>query len=658
MAKAPDYIGGYPLLNEFMIKSTDKPRRVVVRLRRGITVRGTVRDSRTEGADRRGDGRPGHPRLAVLGARRGQAGQDRRRRALRGPRRRPALGVSATHPDYIHDLEFPDGKTIGPNHDVFLERGVTIAVDGRRRRRQAAGRGDGRGPERQAGHVGRKDGRLVLRNPGLVLGLTFRKDGFIDRKLDAEEIRRELPKPEGLVVVMERLIGLTGRVVAPDGRPVAAFTVAAGPGELPPRSDSVRREVQDRDGRFSLDLSKPGTTWVGVAAEGFAAWEGWVEVKRGGPPLEVRLSPGVAVTARVVVPEAAEESRQGEARPAPRQVGHRRNALRALCRGSSRPARRPSRPTARCGFDHVRPDRYRLIIEGPGVPETALALDVPDAGLRRRDRPHRRPHCDRPHRGPRLASEVQGRGVVGVRQGLCRRIPLRRHSATRTTAGIAFQADENGRFKVDRVPVGLTTVGFPYQVFDVINSYTWSALVVEGQTTKVRAFEPEGAAEFTLAFAIGDGSKAQYESGTGLGASRKVDNVTVSSRAVRGVREEGSDAARADVPGGVWCPFRRARSRSPSPTGSSSMSQRKVVLPDVGPGTYRLRVYDWFGSRDLDSGPLFDREVVVPPGGRGEVTIALGAGCITGKIPAPDEQLRASRGGDRRRAGGTHPAAT
>jgi hypothetical protein len=48
VAKSADYIGGYPLLNEFVIKSTASPRRVVIRLRRGITVSGTVRDSRTK----------------------------------------------------------------------------------------------------------------------------------------------------------------------------------------------------------------------------------------------------------------------------------------------------------------------------------------------------------------------------------------------------------------------------------------------------------------------------------------------------------------------------------------------------------------------------------------------------------------------------------
>ena len=56
MAKAPDYIGGYPMLNEFVIKTDDVARRVVVRLRKGITVKGTVLDSRTNSPSSRGDG--------------------------------------------------------------------------------------------------------------------------------------------------------------------------------------------------------------------------------------------------------------------------------------------------------------------------------------------------------------------------------------------------------------------------------------------------------------------------------------------------------------------------------------------------------------------------------------------------------------------------
>ena len=87
MAKAPDYIGGYPLLNEFVIKSGDDPRRVVVRLRRGITVKGTIRDSRTK---RPIDGATVAPLIqhaSGLGTRRGQTDENRPGWALRGSRR-------------------------------------------------------------------------------------------------------------------------------------------------------------------------------------------------------------------------------------------------------------------------------------------------------------------------------------------------------------------------------------------------------------------------------------------------------------------------------------------------------------------------------------------------------------------------------------------
>ena len=40
MAMAPDYIGGWPMVQEFVVKSSDNPRRVVVRLRRGLPSEG------------------------------------------------------------------------------------------------------------------------------------------------------------------------------------------------------------------------------------------------------------------------------------------------------------------------------------------------------------------------------------------------------------------------------------------------------------------------------------------------------------------------------------------------------------------------------------------------------------------------------------------
>ncbi len=632
MARAPDYIGGYPMLNEFTIKATDEPRRVVVRLRRGITVRGTVRDSQTKEPIAGATVAP-FIHLVPLWMpdeeKQVKTGGDGRYE-VRGVD--PKMGVSATHPDYIHDRDFPDGKSrVGPNHEVFLQRGVTLTVkvvdtDGK--------------PLEGATAIGEddklvsstKDGRLVVRNAGLNPVLLVGKDGFISRWFDADQVRRESSKPGGIVAVLEPLIELTGRVVAPGGQPVAAFTVVAGPGEHPSTIHCVRREIEDRDGRFSLGLSKSGKTWVGVAAEGSAAWEGWVEVRRGGGPLEVRLSPGVSVSGRVEVPERLRD--RVKARLVPRRDNSDIGGVSAEPYAEQLPTRRAAlEADGTLCFDHVRPDRYRLILEGRGVPGTALALDVPDAGL-----DVGTVRIDVPTATGRVEGRVWhpkekggepwafAKGYIGGFwfEGL----------GDENDQGIVFQADEGGRFKVDRVPAGLTTVGFPYQVFDVINSHTWNTLVVEGQTTTVRAFEPEGRREFTLAFAIGDGSEAQYQSGTGLGAARKVDNVTVSSRMFAAF-DKKEVTPRTPTFRVALTPVSKGPLSFAHPGWEELDAQRKVVLPDVGPGAYRMRAYDWFGSRDQDTGPLFDREVVVTPGGRGEVKIELGAGCITGKIPRP-----------------------
>jgi hypothetical protein len=417
------------------------------------------------------------------------------------------------------------------------------------------------------------------------------------------------------------LIMLAVRVVAPNGTPINAFTISAGPSTLPSRWDCVSRDVQSRDGRASLSLSKEGTTWVSVAAPRFAVWEGSVDVKRGGEALEVRLAPGVTVAAKVAVPDALRNRIKASLVPRRDKSG-----IGGL---SSDP--QPETFSTRAStlsvdgtlrFEHVRPDRYLLTIEGNGVPKTVLALDVPGAGL---DAGTIR--IDVPTKTGRIEGRVwhpksESMGVWAFASGY---VGGFRYADIPLGDGVSFelQADENGRFKVDGVPAGLTTVGFPYQVGDVVSSYTWSALVVEAQTTVVHAFDPEGHREFTLAFAIGDGSKAQYESGTGLGAARKVHNVTIQFRTIE------ADAKRSLAP----CEPMFRIGLTPLSKGPLSFAQpgwrtldehRKVVLPDVGPGTYRLRVYDWLGRQGLDSGTLLDREVVVPPSGRGDVSIALG----------------------------------
>ena len=286
-------------------------------------------------------------------------------------------------------------------------------------------------------------------------------------------------------------------------------------------------------------------------------------------------------------------------------------------------------------FSHVRPDRYRLIVEGAGVPETALAFDVPDAGFDVGDIRIAVPTATGRIEGRVWHPTSRGGGVWAFAKGYVG--AYRFAGIGNDRGGIAFQADENGRFRVEGVPVGLTTVGFPDQVFDVINSYEWSALVVAGQTTEVRAFDPDARRQFTLSFVVGDGSNAQFEAGTGLGASRKVEHVTIDpwggfSLFGKKILPPREPMFRVDL-----VPVPRSPLSFIRPDWDRLDVRRKVVLSDVGPGTYRLRVSDWVGTTSLDSGPMLDREVAVPPGGQGEVRIPLGAGCITGKAPVPEE---------------------
>jgi hypothetical protein len=628
--KAPDYIRDDPPVNEFVVRLAVDSRRVIVRLRRGFTAQGVVRDSKTRQPIAGATVAPVVVRSPIWGP-------DEDKQVETGPNGRyaisgvdPRLGMCASHPRYVRNRTSLDGDATGPDQDIFLAPGSTLTakvVDSRGQPLEGVTATD----LNFQSAASDQNGKLDFRNPNLAFGLIFHKDGWIDRKLERTQIVADSSRREGLVVMMQARIVLTGRVLGPDGRPVASFKVAAGPGKLPRRPESLLREVGDLDGRFSLDLSKEGTSWIGVAASGFAPWEGWLDVKRGGKPLEVRLSPGTVARGKVTAPGWVPSGLS--ARLVPRRdksdiggipsdpIAEELAIRPAICW-----------PDGTLRFEHVRPDRYRLFIKAREIPPTVLALDVPDAGLDMGTLQLKVPTATGQIEGQVWHPESQGGGVWALAKGYVGGFRFQGIS-DENESSIEFQADENGRFKVEHVPVGLTTVGFPFQVFDVISAYKWSVLVVEGKTTVVQAFDPEKQREFSLAIAIGDGSRTQFQSGTGLAAARKVDNVTVDPRTSSMLRMLGM---------GQREPMFRVELMpvSKGPLSFAKLDWFKldgrgtIVLPDVGAGTYRARGYDWLGLVGLDSKPLFDREVVVPPGGKGAVEIPLGAGCITGKIPA------------------------
>ena len=115
-----------------------------------------------------------------------------------------------------------------------------------------------------------------------------------------------------------------------------------------------------------------------------------------------------------------------------------------------------------------------------------------------------------------------------------------------------------------------------------------------------------------------------------------MDNVTVIPRALT---EFDRNGASAKEPSFLveFVPRSKHQFAFPYPGFKALDARRRLVLPDVNPGRYQLRLFDWLGKGGLHSEPLFDREVEVPPGGRGALRIALGGGCITGKVLASRE---------------------
>ncbi len=195
-------------------------------------------------------------------------------------------------------------------------------------------------------------------------------------------------------------------------------------------------------------------------------------------------------------------------------------------------------------------------------------------------------------------------------------------------------------------------------VFDVQDAYEWTALVVEGQTTSIQAFDPEAHREFTLTFRIGDRSKSQYESGTGLGASRKVENVTIEMPSPFPVPEAEKKEPGPHPP--AFSVDLKPLSKVPlvyaEPEWEELDLRRKVVLSDVSPGTYRLRIGDWHGWADIDGGPLFEGEVVVRAGGLGRGRHPARRWLHHGEGPQAEGKLRTAGGSDRRGDGEQRPS--
>ena len=162
---------------------------------------------------------------------------------------------------------------------------------------------------------------------------------------------------------------------------------------------------------------------------------------------------------------------------------------------------------------------------------------------------------------------------------------------------------------------------------DVLEADEWAVQVVEGRASEVDLLDPAGGRALPVEFRIGDGSIAQLNSGTGFDAVRKVDNVTMGRFGEKSSSEEPlKPRYKVDL-----IPRSRGQLSFVSPHWEELDRDQRIVLSNVSPGEYRLRVLDWLGSRDFDNGVLFEQDITMPTE-KLPINVSLGAGCITGRV--------------------------
>jgi len=248
-------------------------------------------------------------------------------------------------------------------------------------------------------------------------------------------------------------------------------------------------------------------------------------------------------------------------------------------------------------------------------------------------------------KGPVPAASVRGEvsPLRCLRPGPQDVVPVSKESPD-SVAPIRFTTDKQGRFRVDNVPAGRVLVSLGQLrvcihgqgSFTLVREFRHHrvAYVREGQSTEVRFFDRFAAWHMMCQFVVGDGSRAQFLSGTGIGAKRKVAYETTERPALRiSLEPKDSEPASFDAPQmqdlDYW---------------------RRIVLHDVHPGKYHVAV-GFAPYRGIDAhqftaagirgdladllaaiqyrGIVAEQDVDVKPG-QAACKIPLGGGCITG----------------------------
>ena len=379
--------------------------------------------------------------------------------------------------------------------------------------------------------------------------LPFTKPGFLPRDIQIRGTTNHLD------VVMTPQYHISGRVLAPDGCPVPAFTLAVGDEDYSYRS-SKTLNVTNAEGRFSVEVNGPLTNIVSALAPGYAATHARVELRRDMPSVEIVLTPGLDVSGNLAAPEAALTNLVVSLKAHP-ILDPWRTLIPEQRPANSPYFREPGADTARrlsdretrpdtdgaYRFAGVAPGAYTLSIAGDGIvpvqrvvriaearqrlPELTITpigfgavagqIFEPYSSMRDPGNPQPWPFAD-----GCIIPSLPGGGDKHIIPS----IPGMRKYC------MFFKADGQGRYCVSNVPAGRVRVHVEYPVtFDIIESMTATGIVHAGQPAVIDVEweqEPDprdaeedetGIARFQMT--VGDGSASDFAKGAALDLDEK-----------------------------------------------------------------------------------------------------------------------------------------
>jgi hypothetical protein len=609
--EGPTIVGGYGSWHKHVVFAANTDRRIEVPVKTGLVVEGIAVDGRTR-----------HPIEGVLVSPLVFAPpgfRSDRNRAVRSDAHgkfriggiSPDFGINAWHPDYV---DFVAGKVADGKIELDPGEVITGTVrDPSGKALTGVNVADGGDKTVQT----RSDGSFVLRGASRrgvnqTYNLDFAKEGYLNSKFSCK------PPVQGAIsIVLNPQPRVSGHVLDASGRPISQFTIHAGPGKEPGTWCCSSKAVSDRTGSFSLpirtDYGEDGRVWIGVKAPGYAPWEWAIDIQRQSSEIVANLKVGVCVRGSI---KAHDGCRVITAKLLPRPLEKDTLTGDASQRQELGRMEMPVDARGVFRFDHVALGAYVLAVAGPTISPIGREIQVREADVDvgalavsgtgslvgvvydhdQRGRPWAFADCN-----VTFSDGLDAALRFGDRQ-------------FKHLAPIEFKTDEQGRFRLDNVPVGNVAVNIPYQLTaDMFDAYVRLATVREGSVTEVRFFDTSGTWELACQFVIGDGSQAHFACGTGIGAKRKVANVTTRRPMFRI----------------ELLPKEKLLSHS-APDWDELDDRKRILLHDIRPGKYRVVISDWLMSRGF-LGPVYEKDVEIAPK-QSTLTVSLGAGSITGAV--------------------------